>query len=410
MSRTWRKPRVVPDEVKFAEFAGLINTRSSKDIGLQGLRVADNVLISDTKKITRRPGYSLYYGSANVVAAFANDDDFYVVDDSTLYRLSSPTNLQPLATGLTGTTYSTDSVNGYGYYVNGIEAGIVQGAAHLPWRLTVPEIILVTAGGATTTPTTYNVGQTYTNARWRFCCTFETADGRETAPSEIAELDASPTTGMFTVQCTSAYAKTHYYVTEPDGTVFRRAATGSGTMTIAPAQARRELTLLGTSSLPEGVEMIAVYQGWMYASQYFPAQDQSVIWRSKPLAFHLFDMEKDFFVVAGRTALMLWINEGMLIGTTDAVYQYTPDKGLTELVDYGVVPGLAGDTDAEGVGYFWTVRGICKAMPFENITEKDLSMAAGTYATSRLVYMNGMKQLITITQGGGTPFNQRSER
>lgn len=64
--------------------------------------------------------------------------------------------------------------------------------------------------------------------------------------------------------------------------------------------------------------------------------------------------------------------------------------------------------DPEGMAYFWTGRGFCKAYPFENLTEKTVGMPPGLWANTSMVYLNGAQQLVTITQGGGTPFNVRS--
>ena len=62
------------------------------------------------------------------------------------------------------------------------------------------------------------------------------------------------------------------------------------------------------------------------------------------------------------------------------------------------------------MAYFWTERGICKAMPFENVTEKDVSMPAGLRAAARLINHNGQQQFLAVTQGTGDTFNSRSER
>jgi hypothetical protein len=415
MSRPWRVPRITPDDAdgkgKFSQFAGLVNTQSRKDFGLHALYKADNVFISDSKKVTRRDGYSLYR-SGNIQSAFGLNSDLYVVDSGQLLRLVSPTDAHTLITGLTGTEYGWGEINNDGYFVNGVEAGIVRGDTLLPWRLTVPAVSsLVAVDPGTLQPTVFNVGQAYAQATWRVCATYVTQDGRETAPSDVVELVASPTTNLFRVTVPVAYEHTNIFVTEPDGNVFRLVASvRAATITFNPFAAGRELTTWGKSSLPTGVYMIDFFQGRCYAAEYVPEVDTSVVWMSEPLGFHLFNQAENFILLPGKVGLLAACNEGMLCGTTSSIKQYTEDGKLNRLASYGVVPGTPCDIDAQGKAYFWTERGICEAMPFKNLSEETLSMPPGLRAATRLVYFGGKQQFIVVTQGGGEAFNARTER
>jgi hypothetical protein len=418
MSRPWRQqnPRVTPDEQRFTEFSGVVNTRSRKDLGLKALYDATNVVISDTKKVVRRDGYSVLR-SGNVRSAYSCGGRLYIVDGATLYHMASVLDLRTLITGLTGTDYHWADINGEAFFTNGVDAGICRGDAYLPWRLAIPTIsgVSVVSVGAGSDPA-FNMGATYTEADFRICATFETEDGRETAPSEVVVLRASPLTDLIRVEVSSNYAFTNIYVTSADGTapqrVARQASTPAGTtltLTFNPARSGPDLTHLGTRSLPAGATHICFDKGRCYAAQYLPSVGQTVVWFSKPLAFHLWDWANDYLLLPGQLGVMVANNGGVLLGTTHRVYQYDGDK-LEELVDYGVLPGAAGATDAEGVAYFWTERGICKAMPFENLTEKDVSMPTGLRAAAGMVYHNGQQQFITVTQGTGDNFNSRTER
>ncbi len=414
MSRPWRqtqKPRISPDEVKFAEFSGVVNTRSRKDIGMSALFAGDNVLISDTKKVVRRDGYSLHV-AGSYKSAYGCGDRLYAINGSNLVHVASPTDVHTISTGLTGTRYSWDTINGDAYFVNGVEAGIVRGDTLLPWRITAPGITLAEVVNTPSVPTTFNVGQTYTTAKFRIVATHETSDGREGPPGLVHEINAAPLTNLLRVQVSNAYARVNIYCTEADGTVFRFvAATTGGSVTFNPARGGRELTTLDLSGLPEGVTDVAFCKGRAYAVAYLPTTHASVVWKSRPFAYHLFNLAKDFFVVPGQVGLLLSNNKGVLVGTSEYVYQYDNASGeLEELADYGVVPGNAGDTDAEGMAYFWTVRGLCQAHPFKNLTEQDVSMPPGSRAVAAMVYLNGLQQFITVTQGGGTAFNTRRER
>jgi hypothetical protein len=408
-------PRITPDDEdgkgKFSQFAGLVNTQSRKDIGLHALYGADNVFISDSKKLTRRDGYSLYR-AGNIQTAYGLGNYLYVVDSGVLQHLAAANDARVLVTGLTGTEYGWAEINGDAYYVNGVEAGIVRGSTPLPWRLLVPQVSAFdVVDPATLQPTVFNVGQTYDQATWRVCATYVTADGRETAPSDARSIVASPQTDLFRVTIPTAYEHTNVYVTEPDGAIFRLVASvRAATITFNPSLASRELTTWGRMSLPTGVYMIDFFQGRCYAAEYIPQVDISVVWMSEPLGFHLFNQAEDFIVVPGKVGMLTVCNEGVLCGTTRHIYHYGEDGKLSKLASYGVIPGTPCDTGPQAMAWFWTERGICQAMPFKNLTEEMMSMPPGLHVASRMVYMNGKQQFITVTQGGGEAFNARKER
>jgi hypothetical protein len=54
---------------------------------------------------------------------------------------------------------------------------------------------------------------------------------------------------------------------------------------------------------------------------------------------------------------------------------------------------------------FWTQRGLCAALPLQNLTERQVSVAPGVHAGGCLVQAGGQKRFITSIQQGGQPFN-----
>jgi len=399
------------DPSHFGDFAGIINTRSRKAIGLKGLYKATNVLLSDEKKLYRRPGMVPYFAGA-VRGGFTVGSDVYLDDAGSLKRRVSPTDIRVVTSGLTGRVYHCVVYNGAGYYCNGVESGVVRGDLHQPLRIAAPNLTGVVLQSSTAlTPGFARMGADYVTAKWRFCTTYETADGREGPPSIVFVLDAPVTASLFRVACDPGYAKTHIYCTEPDGTTFRRIGTTVAQVsTWTPALAGRVLTHIDTYPMPVKTEKLTFCDGRLYAAEYIPEDDSTVIWHSLSFGFHLFKQRSDYQRVAGRVVLMVEIGKGksLLIVTTHQVCSVT-DGALTVEAEYGAPPGHAGEVNAEGTAYFWTVRGLCSALPFKNIHEADLSVAPGMRAVCKLVYINGSEMAITITQGGGTPFNRRSE-
>jgi hypothetical protein len=85
-------------------------------------------------------------------------------------------------------------------------------------------------------------------------------------------------------------------------------------------------------------------------------------------------------------------------------------ESLTEIANYGVPPGGCGDVDKDGTPYFWTARGIAKAMPFELVTQEHFYGDPGVYNSAMIIYDRGYAKLVASTISGAPTFNQWSER
>jgi len=132
-------------------------------------------------------------------------------------------------------------------------------------------------------------------------------------------------------------------------------------------------------------------------------------------------MAVDFISVSSVPLLLLPFAEGILVGTTTNIYNFTPahrkEMGfevpdlLTEVANYGVVQGVCGDTTQDHTtAYFWTVRGIAKAMPYELVTEHTFSGDPGVFNTAKIFYDRGYAKLVASTVSGNPVFNKWSER
>ena len=157
--------------------------------------------------------------------------------------------------------------------------------------------------------------------------------------------------------------------------------------------------------LPTGTHLIQHWRGRIYAAQYMPTENQTVVWFSQPLGYHLFNLDTDFILLPGRVEMLAPHDTALVIGTDAAIYAYTPE-GLAELADYGTLPGQHWAHDDKRL-LFWTVRGVCAALPFQNLTEARVSVAPGVCAAGCLIERKGQKRFIAAIQQGGAPFNQR---
>ena len=159
--------------------------------------------------------------------------------------------------------------------------------------------------------------------------------------------------------------------------------------------------------LPLGTDVIQHWGGRMYAAEYMHAQSQTVVWCSMPLGYHLFRLDTDFVVVRGRVLMLAPHEKALIIGTDDAIYAYD-GKSLATLANYGVVPGHPWALDTDDSVLIWTLRGVCRALPFVDLTSNHLSVAPGVQAGAAVVALDGQRRFVVALQAGGTAFNQRN--
>ena len=135
-----------------------------------------------------------------------------------------------------------------------------------------------------------------------------------------------------------------------------------------------------------------------------PAQDQSAILLSDPLAPHLIDMVKGYFLVPGEVLMLAPPDEALIVGTRSQLFAYDGEN-LVVLAEYGTVPGHNWAFDDKQV-LLWTTRGACRAMPFANLTQDRISVAPGVRAGAAVIENGGEKRFVVALSAGGTAFNK----
>lgn len=159
--------------------------------------------------------------------------------------------------------------------------------------------------------------------------------------------------------------------------------------------------LYGT--LPPGADVVQFWGGRMYASQYFPSNNQTAVWASEPMGFHMFNLDSGFFTLPGRVFMLAPHEAALIIGTDSRIYAYDGQK-LNTLAEYGVVAGQHWSRD-DGRIMFWSKRGVCAALPFANLTENQISVAPGVRAGGCIVSSGGQRRYLAAIQRGGVPYN-----
>lgn len=106
----------------------------------------------------------------------------------------------------------------------------------------------------------------------------------------------------------------------------------------------------------------------MLVAVYEPAQDRTVLYKSRSGLPHEFYLDTDYTLIPGQVRLLASTARGLVIGTDRAVYLDTHDDPLVRATTYGVPVGASVHHDADEV-FFWTDRGLCSAFPFRNLTD-----------------------------------------
>jgi len=73
------------------------------------------------------------------------------------------------------------------------------------------------------------------------------------------------------------------------------------------------------------------------------------------------------------------------------------------VAEYGAIPCQAQEFNKSL--YFWTARGLARALPFESLTEETVSVPAGTRAAMVISREKGRNAALVVTTGGGVADN-----
>ncbi len=378
-------------------FKGLNNVSDPMRLGMSWLATADNVNVSDTGAISKRAGYAL--NRAGAFTSAYSTLDFTRMYTATALGIQKFTGESIVALTSINPMYWTE-VNEQVFFNNGVDRGIILPDDRvIPWDWPTPTAPTVTATTGTLPAGMYQV-----------CCTYVLDDGRETGAGAVAEITLTEGQALQISNIPGGLgAVANVYVAPANSEVYQLFATTRATaltFNSSPDDLGRDLLNAFLDPLPLGTDVIQFWRGRMYAAQYMAAENQTVIWFSEPLGFHLFNLNSNFIIVPGRVLMLAPHDAALVIGTDAKVFAYDGTK-LDQVAEYGVVPGQHWDRDAERI-LFWSLRGVCVALPFANLTEKQISVAPGVRAGGCLVRTGGQKRYVSVLQQGGEPFNQRS--
>ena len=368
-------------------FVGINNVSDAMRLGLGTLVQADNINITDTGAIVKRDGYTLAQaGSFSAMYATIDYSRAYVVQGNALKTIDGLT----IATLTSTAPMYWCEVNTYVLFSNGTDAGIIQADnTVLPWRWTVPA-----------QPTLAAVTGSLPAGLYRVLCTYSLADGRETGGSDPVEISLTDGQALQVSNIPQqAGCATNVYIAPADSTVFslfRTTVQSALTWNFSPDNLGRDFLNDKCDPLPLDVECIQAWRGRVYVSLYMPQQDQTVVWSSDPLAGHLFKLAESYFMVPGHVNMLAPTDTGLVVGTDKAIHAYD-GQAIAQLADYGTVPGQHFTKDDKRI-LFWTTDGLCMALPFANLIDKQVSVDPCARAGGCLVKVDGQKRYVAVTQ------------
>lgn len=399
-----------------SEFNGLNNMVDPVALDLSWATVADNVDITNKQKLVRTKGHTRVTSSTAISGAYATKDfsRAYVIDNGLLIQLNKDMSaMRTLRTGLSLAPYAFDEVNGVVYFTNGIDFGMIDGDGAKPWGISDPDApqVLIENGGS------LQAGV------YQIVCTFVDKRGLESSNSDVV---VAQTTGnksrLFITGIPQATGyTTNVYATNKDGNVLMllRENCGPDTTYDASDKLYRELPFWNTNT-PRG-SLVAYFGGRMYTAEHFPSSDMSAIWSSLPLHFHHFDPGSEGTMVPGKALVIRGSREthftgnerltqrgvadALIIGTDREIYTWDGDQ-LVLLASYGVIPGQHA-VEFKGKLYFWTQRGLCRALPFENLHESTVSVPPGLSAAGAVIEKDGTRRYVVALVKGGDAFNPK---
>ena len=388
-------------EKPIGKFKGLNNVADPFRLTPDWFVQADNVDLSRTLGVQRCEGYVRRTTNTKVTGAYATDDQsrLYVVDSGELRQYLPDMTYTVLKTGLnTNAVMSFAEVNSTVFCTNGIDFGCIEaGHGWRSWGIDSPDNTtqLFFTGGSTGLPFgKYNVVTTHVDDR-----------GMESGNSGVSQIEGQGQLDITAIPHRTGYT-TNVYVTMCKGTVFHLLSENTGVSLSHNNELNlgRELPFWGID-LPRGT-LPCYFQGRMCCAESYPQYDYTVIWSSLALRSHHFSYDDSGIIVPGEVRMLEHADDdSLIIGTDRQVFAYDGDK-LTELASYGVVDGYPAANLGDTL-FFWTLRGLCSAMPFKNLTEDKFSVAPGLRVGAALMDRDGTRRYVVALKKGGVAYNRR---
>ena len=394
----------MPRKETLKHFKGLNNRREVLGGGSGWLRQADNINVRSDATLERRDGYLRVFAGA-ITSSYATLDHtrMYAIDGGDLKLINPDFSAVTLRSGLaTAPLMHWSEVNNQVFFSNGVDSGILlPGGEVIDWAWPEPAV-----------PQLVALSGQLAAGLYRVLCTFVLPDGRETGSCPTAAVIALQADSSLQISGIPQEAglTTRVYIAPADSTVFQLAFETSNTAELwntSPDSLGVALTTYGLASRQPNWGVHQYWRGNIYTAEFLAQDDATAIFSTEALGFHLFNVSEKGFLVPGECIALIPHELGLIIGTKTQIYSFDGEK-LTKLANYGVVRNncWAFDDDDNSV-FFWTARGVCRGLPFENLTDVNLSVPPGKAGGCSIIRTRGDKRFVVSLGEQGVAENQR---
>lgn len=361
-------------------FLGIRNTNPKRSIPDNALADAIDVDIDDVGVLTQRFGSTQALSISNVTSAYETlNRESYIVANSFLYKVLPDLSLIQIAP----CTASQFTDFGKVLFTNDGLKVIDNNAINIkiPSPVLPPDVTIVSGN---LPAGTYNV-----------CCCFVSTDGIEggSSPSQTIELLDSSHGITIDIITPPVGFTVSYYQTEAGGSVYY----DSNGLNLEPF-------LILADSFPDNADCIAFHESrlWISAALEYGG---SIIWFSDVNLYHVFNYAANYLMIPGAILAMESTANGLLVCTDSAIY-LCDDISMQVIAEYGVVEGRPVQKAQDGQVFIFTKQGLCKAFPFENLTENKYSFPVGVTCSTSLIDRKGTQSFVALTDGSGEAYNK----
>lgn len=371
--------------LEILQFGGIQNTNPPRSIPNNALADAVDVDINDAGNVLERLGAdALPALSLPVEAAYtAQNGVSYVVSNDVLHRLNPDFSLTAIHPCTARAFADQDDYlfTNDGLMVYGDQAATIA----IPVAPT-PEVTVIPGSGP--------------SGLIAATVTYQNDSGLMTAASPIVRAVLYDDSDILvTPQPTGLTANIWLTETYNDpktgGEVFYNTADGS----ILPE------IFLGADAFPGG-HCIEWFDSRLFLAQQINA-NLSVINFSHRDHYHLYDLAQHYFIIPDTIHDMKATESALVLAGESGIYAYD-GQSLSVLANYGCpagrsivkLPGL----DALLIH---SKRGFCQFPDFKNLTEKKVSLPAGSHCSTHIVHQRGMQQVVAL-HNGGEAFNKHT--
>jgi hypothetical protein len=377
----------VSPPVELVVFEGEVNTVPPRKMPFGALQSSKNVDLTDVGSVVARNGYTLVKTLTSATWAYSTVDQQLaaLIDNGTLYRVNKDLTLTSLKTGVSTEDTFQAEVGGDIYTNTGLIISRNE-VSDLRIDTPTPPQIIVTSGKLPA-------------GTYQFLCTNSATDGRESGVSEVVSVELTDVGGFQVITNGNAY------MTQVDGTSFFFVGAGTQLIEYFDFGYRINDVQFDSFPMPENAQRVGFFHSKLHCTVFDQISGVTFVFFSKPFHYHLWDIEKDFFVISGEARMLLGHKDALVIGSDTEINAWDGES-LTLLASYGVPRGEPGTITVSGVAEFWTLRGFCRAMPFENVTQQKVSVVPGDYCAVAHIEQNGFNRFVALTDVGGVSNNQ----